>query len=506
MKNLNNYFAYLSKTGTGLIGKGWLSMLQEADLMQAWKKMKGDEKTVQTLLKDYIAEMAKDASVPNQKQDTLTASFIKQMLRSEEHCADAGKVLDCYSALKRCLASSLQTYTTDLTLALSVRDELEIYYDLNLRAALSSMCTGGVAQGKDMEEAQTFLKTLMEHIPHMIFVKDDRELRFVQFNKAGEEFLGYPSHELIGKNDYDFFPVVQADFFTAKDRAVITSGKIMDIAEEPIQTRGLGERWLHTKKIPIPSKNGNAGYLLGISEDITEKRKQEDAIKELNQELEGFSYSVSHDLRAPLRAVNGYIQILLEDHSETLPEEVIRLINIVKYNAGKMENLIDDLLSYSRLGRRELLPSDIDMNDLVEGVIRELSRTGTSVKDRIIIGKLHSIRADYGLIHEVMMNLISNAIKYSSKKEYPEIEISSRTEGGEVLFEVRDNGAGFNMKYAGKLFGIFQRLHRSDEYEGTGVGLAIVKRIISRHGGIVEAHAVVDEGATFTFSLPIQKK
>lgn len=240
-----------------------------------------------------------------------------------------------------------------------------------------------------------------------------------------------------------------------------------------------------------------------------EKHQQEVALfalneelKNTNKELEAFSYSVSHDLRAPLRAVNGYAQMLNEDYSPKLDEEGKRIIEAIKYNSKKMGILIDDLLDFSRLGRKEVKKSEIDMNELTKAVLNDIDKT-TEHKTEIKIGTLHKLKGDYSLFHHVMFNLISNAIKYSSKKEHPLIEISSEEKNSEIIFSVKDNGVGFDMRYAHKLFGVFQRLHKTKDFEGTGVGLAIVQRIINKHGGKIWVEAELDKGATFYFTIPI---
>ena len=224
-------------------------------------------------------------------------------------------------------------------------------------------------------------------------------------------------------------------------------------------------------------------------------------LKNSNRELEAFSYSVSHDLRAPLRALNGYAEILKEDYATKLDEQGGRMLNGICHNATKMATLIDDLLSFSRLGRKDLRKSEIDTNELVEGILNEINQT-TSNSPQIKIGQLHQVTGDYGLIRQVLFNLISNAFKYSSKKEAPVIEIFSEEENGEIIFSVKDNGAGFDIKYADKLFGVFQRLHSQEEFDGTGVGLAIVHRIITKHKGRIWAEGKVGQGAAFYFSLP----
>lgn len=247
--------------------------------------------------------------------------------------------------------------------------------------------------------------------------------------------------------------------------------------------------------------NPVTGKLYCIARDITDQRKAEEAIKRSNQELEAFSYSVSHDLRAPLRAVNGYAKILEEDYNSLFDDEGKRLLLQVQSNALKMGRLIDDLLSFSRLGRKDVERAMIDMNALVDQAIKDISQTD-SLHAEIKLHKLLPVKADYALMLHVMINLISNAVKYSAKKEKPVVEIRSKMGKGEVIYSVKDNGAGFDMDYVQKLFGVFQRLHSDEEFPGTGVGLAIVKRTIQKHDGKIWAEGKVGEGATFYISLP----
>jgi len=225
-------------------------------------------------------------------------------------------------------------------------------------------------------------------------------------------------------------------------------------------------------------------------------------LKNANKELDAFTYSVSHDLRAPLRSINGYAQMLDEDYGPKLDIEGKRIIKTICDNAINMGMLIDELLGFSQLGRKEVQLRKINMNELVESVFIDMDKSFTH-KAEIKIGKLHEVEADFGLLRQVMFNLISNALKYSSKKEQPIIEVFSEEKNGDIVFSLKDNGAGFDMKYYDKLFGVFQRLHKQKEFEGVGVGLAIVERIISKHGGKVWAEGKVNEGAQFNFSLTI---
>ncbi|HEY9044826.1 MAG TPA: PAS domain S-box protein [Ohtaekwangia sp.] len=220
-----------------------------------------------------------------------------------------------------------------------------------------------------------------------------------------------------------------------------------------------------------------------------------------NQELESFSYSVSHDLRAPLRAVSGYANILEESYAKNLDEEARTVFGTIQRNVKRMGQLIDDLLDFSRLGRNEVPKLPVNMAQLVERIITEFNQS-TNHKASVSIHTLPQVYGDQSLLRQVWVNLISNAIKYSSKGKEPWIEIGANPGDDETIFYVKDNGVGFDMRYSDKLFGVFQRLHGVREFEGTGIGLAIVKRIVSKHGGRVWAEAEVNRGATFFFSLP----
>jgi signal transduction histidine kinase len=218
-------------------------------------------------------------------------------------------------------------------------------------------------------------------------------------------------------------------------------------------------------------------------------------------ELDAFSYSVSHDLRAPLRAVNGFSRILLEDHAADLPPAAGELLRTILNSAKRMGQLIDDLLALSRLGRAALRKQRILPAEVARDVLIELAPLYADRSVEIVIPELAACAADPALLHQVYVNLLSNALKFTSKRAVAHIEAGCRQTEGEVVYFVRDNGAGFDMRYADKLFGAFQRLHRAEDYDGTGVGLAIVQRIVHRHGGRIWAEAAPDQGATFSFTL-----
>ena len=233
-----------------------------------------------------------------------------------------------------------------------------------------------------------------------------------------------------------------------------------------------------------------------LEERVTARTAQ---LQAANKDLEAFSYSVSHDLRAPIRAIRGFSALLLEDHGTALDAEAQRKLNVVIAEAGRMGSLIDDLLAFSRLGRKALEPGELDMQQLARTVFERLG-LGKGVDFRL--GSLPRAKGDRSLFEQVWVNLISNAVKFSSKKDSPVIEVGGITAEHEHVYFVRDNGAGFDAAYRDRLFGVFQRLHHDHEFPGTGVGLALVHRIVTRHGGRVWADGELDRGATFHFTVP----
>ncbi|HTB68150.1 MAG TPA: response regulator [Steroidobacteraceae bacterium] len=221
-------------------------------------------------------------------------------------------------------------------------------------------------------------------------------------------------------------------------------------------------------------------------------------------DLESFSYSISHDLRAPLRSMDGFAAILESDFAEQLGDEGRRILSIIRGGSQKMDQLIVSLLEFSRAGRSALQFDRVDMTLLADAAAREVQALYTGPEPQIDIADLPPVQADPVVIRQVWCNLIGNALKYSAKRATPKISVSGRIDNGEAIYQVEDNGAGFDMRYADKLFGVFQRLHRSEEFSGTGVGLAIVHRIIARHGGRIWAKGSPDAGACFQFALPVR--
>jgi light-regulated signal transduction histidine kinase (bacteriophytochrome) len=249
------------------------------------------------------------------------------------------------------------------------------------------------------------------------------------------------------------------------------------------------------------ASSGVLWWIVRVHAGELERRVEERtrALEDANEELESFAYSVSHDLRAPLRHIDGFSRMLEQDHAESLDENGRRLLATLRKSSARMGRLLDDLLAFSRYGRAAMSPAGIDMTALARAVADELAR-GTPCT--IVVDTLPPARADPALARQVWANLIGNAIKYSGKRADPRVEITGRVEDGRAVYSVKDNGAGFDPRYAGKLFKVFQRLHGEDEFPGTGAGLAIVQRIVARHGGRVGAEGRPGEGASFWFSLP----
>jgi PAS domain S-box-containing protein len=348
----------------------------------------------------------------------------------------------------------------------------------------------------------------------------DMKGNIVECNEACIQMLGYSADELYKLTYNDITPekwhTLEAEIL---ERQIMPLG-YSQVYEKEYRRKDGTVFPVEIRTFLVRNDAGKNEGMWAIIRDITERKKAEEKIKRLNEkleervierttqletanrELEAFSYSVSHDLRTPLRALNGFARILSDDYYHNLDTEGRRLLGIIMDNARKMGNLIDDLLSFSHLGRQEMKLMMIDMHALADSVYQEL--TSDTEKESISF-RLSSIPDAFGdpsMVRQIWVNLIGNAIKFSSKKSKRVIEIGNKTMNGEKAYYVKDNGAGFDMKYADKLFGVFQRLHADDEFEGTGVGLAIVQRVIQRLKGRVWATGKINSGATFYFTLP----
>lgn len=362
---------------------------------------------------------------------------------------------------------------------------------------------------EELKESQFFLETIFENVPYMIFVKDAKDLKFVRINRAGEELLGIKQEEMVGKNDYDFFPREEADFFVLKDREVLTSDHVLDIPQEIIDTKNKGRRFLHTKKIRVVGADGYTPlYLLGLSEDITDKLivegKLRGALVDLersNKELEQFAYAASHDLQEPLRVIVSFTQLLERKYKDKLDDQAHTYINFAVDGAMRMQKLVDDLLSFSRIGQKGVANTDVDLNKVCERVLEDMTMTITEAQAVVEWDHLPVLYANEVQMSQLFLNLISNGVKYRSKVPVV-IKITSRKIAEhQWQFSVSDNGIGIDEQYFGKLFVIFQRLHSSKEYKGTGIGLAMCKKIVENYNGRIWVESKTGEGTTFHFIL-----
>jgi len=332
----------------------------------------------------------------------------------------------------------------------------------------------------------------------------DEAGRFLKVSSAAEMQWGYTPAELIGRRYADLVHPEDQDR-TAAIAVDIMSGRSVN---------GFTNRFIRKDGSVVPidwsaawSRSDN--LMFSVARDATERlqvaealRQSADELASTNRELESFTYSVSHDLRAPLRHIDGYARMLAEDGGDRLDGELRRYLDEIGASARRMGRLIDDLLAFSRLSRQSLTRLTVDMEALVDSALSEAS-SGKPLTATVAVGPLPVVQADPALLRQVWTNLLANAIKYSGKRGTDAlVEVTGESDGEMARYRVRDNGVGFDMRYVDKLFQVFQRLHLQDEFEGTGVGLAIVQRIISRHGGRVWAEGELGKGATFTFELP----
>ncbi len=367
--------------------------------------------------------------------------------------------------------------------------------------------------------AEANYREIFDKSSDAIYVHEMETGRVIEVNHRASEITGYTREELLN-NDPQEFITDNPDYGLLHARSYLqkAGAGVPQLFEWLGKNKDGSSSWLEVnlKKATIAGKE----RILAFFREINDRKKAQFEILKLNQdleqkvinrtekletankELEAFSYSVSHDLRAPLRAINGFAKMLEENYSATFDNEAKRLFNRIKENAKKMGRLIDDLLEFSRLGRKEIHKSPVQMTELFKESLLEIEST-INHKAEVQIHQLHTANADNTMIKQVMINLLLNAVKYSSKTEKPFIEIKSYVEGNEIIYSVSDNGVGFKNQYADKLFGVFQRLHLQADFEGTGVGLALVERIISKHGGRVWGAGELNKGATFSFTLPL---
>jgi PAS domain S-box-containing protein len=381
---------------------------------------------------------------------------------------------------------------------------------------------------QELEAQRMLLEEVLQQMPAGVIIAAAPSGRLILANQQVPQIFRHPLLEAEEIQQYSQYRVFHADgrAYLPEEYPLARSlqrGEVV-IDEDLEFLRGDGTRGtLRASSAPI--RDGQGQVIAGVVTfyDITEQKRVEAQIRSLNEELhqriievsertaqveaankelEAFSYSVSHDLRAPLRAIEGFSRMLMEDHAARLDGEGLRLLKVIRTNTGVMGQLIDDLLTLSRTGRQELRMGEVDLSVLAKRVFKEIRDQAPKRNLRLEMKSLPPAQGDRALLNQVMVNLLNNAGKFTRSKENPLIEVGGWTEEQENIYYVKDNGVGFDMRYVAKLFGVFQRLHRSQEFEGTGVGLALVQRIVNRHGGRVWATGKVNKGATVFFSLP----
>jgi PAS domain S-box-containing protein len=347
-----------------------------------------------------------------------------------------------------------------------------------------------------------------------IFVRDMSDI-ITYWNRGAQELYGWTAEEAFGKRAHQLlqtvFPMPFDEVRAELLRADRWEGELEKTKADGTQVV-VASRWSlrrDLQKRPVA--------ILETNNDITERKRTEEKIRKLNEdleertaeleainkELEAFAYSISHDLRAPLRHMAGYTELLQKNASSILDEKSRRYMMMIQESAKRMGDLIDDLLAFSRIGRAETRMTMVSLEQLVREALSEVQQETDGRNMDWKIGALPNLYGDRSMLRVVLVNLVSNAVKFTRTRPQPEIEIGCADgEEDEIVVFIRDNGVGFEMKYVNKLFGVFQRLHRAEEFEGTGIGLATVQRIIHRHGGRVWAEGLVDRGATFYFSVP----
>lgn len=383
------------------------------------------------------------------------------------------------------------------------------------RRALLSLLEDNQQTTARLNETNALLSSFIKHSPIYAFIKrvTSTESRVLMASENFRDLTGIPGSQMAGKTMAELFPPEFATKISADDWQVVSNGQVLQLDEV------LNGRSYITLKFPV--EIGMERYLAGYTIDITERKQAEDQIRQLNaeleqrveqrtaelqasnKELEAFSYSVSHDLRAPLRSIAGFIELLKKRNYDVIDDKGRHYMEVIADSAVKMGQLIDDILTFSRIGRSAMQPTRIALDQLLQDTLTMLQPQCEGRQIEWQIGPLPEVNGERTLLALVLQNLLTNALKFTRTRIPAVIEIGQLSStGNEVVCYVRDNGVGFDMQYASKLFGLFQRLHTQDEFEGTGVGLANVQRIILRHGGRVWAEGKIGAGATFYFALP----
>jgi PAS domain S-box-containing protein len=382
--------------------------------------------------------------------------------------------------------------------------------------AASRLEAVGAAAQQAAQDSHAQLLALIDNTSAVIYMRDLAG-RYMLVNREYERLFDVHRTDLVGRTDYDLFPIEMADAFRENDLAAVARG--FPVQMEEIAPGDDGPHNYITVKFPILDEAGRAYAVCGISTDITDRTRAEAEVRRLNadlerrvrertaeleastRELDAFAYSVSHDLRAPLRSLDGFSQMLLDDYGEQLDEDGQDCLRRLQANTVRMGQIIDDLLNLSRATRVELRRSHVDLSELARTVLAELRQADPDRQVDVDVADHLATTGDPQLLRLVLANLIGNAWKFTTRTDGAAIGVELARDGDERVFAVRDNGAGFNMEYAAKLFEPFQRLHSRGEFDGSGLGLAIVARILRRHGGRIWAEGEPGRGATFYFTV-----
>jgi len=364
---------------------------------------------------------------------------------------------------------------------------------------------------KTADEAGEFAESVINTVREPLIALD-QDLRVVKVSRSFYNFFKVKPEETVGQHIYDLgnkqwnIPKLRELLET-----ILPQKASFDNYEVEHDFEGIGRRTMLLNARQIQQASGKERIILLAIEDITERKEIEAGLEKARKEreaaykeLEAFTYSVSHDLRAPLRHVSGYVELLVKHFQSELSEKGVHYLDSIADSAYQMGKLIDNLLQFSRIGRAELHRSQLEMNEIVQEAVESASKDNPDRTIEWVVRKLPSVSGDDATLRLVWINLLSNAAKFTRTRKNASIEIGAKDETKEVIFFIKDNGVGFDMKYAQKLFGVFQRLHPIEEFEGTGIGLANVNRIVMRHGGRAWAEAELDKGATFYFSIPKQ--
>jgi PAS domain S-box-containing protein len=422
-----------------------------------------------------------------------------------------------YETFTRAMSDQVYLCNTDYFEPLDLWQENHLYPSENgLSVFIRDISERKKAERKLIESEKRF-RAIIENNADAI-VLTDANLKVSYQSPAVERITGISLEHRIANPGIQYsHPDDRALIAAAVKESIHNPGKAIPFQSRFLHLNG-GSIWIegfmtnllddpHVKSIvfnyrDVSERKAVEEQILKLNDELEAKVTQRTIqLEALNKELESFTYSVSHDLRAPLRIIDGFSHILLEDYVNVLDESGKKNLHVIVNNAKRMGLLIDDLLNFSKVGKAELRMGDVNMNLLVSDVLEELKMSGVTIPEGLTVENLDMARGDAPLLKQVWINLISNAIKYSGKKNNPSIQIGVHKRENKTVYFVKDNGAGFDMKYVDKLFGVFQRLHKIEDFAGTGVGLALVQRIIARHGGSVWAEAKVNEGATFYFTL-----